>query len=76
MHPSSLQSIVDAEWNIISTNDWTPLTPSIQHKHTPHTHAHTPQSIVDAEWNIIYDKLAKCVDSGAQVRPAGDGVAL
>ncbi|KAI8466230.1 MAG: chaperonin complex component [Monoraphidium minutum] len=25
------------------------------------------QSIVDAEWNIIYDKLAKCVDSGAQV---------
>jgi hypothetical protein len=26
------------------------------------------QSIVDAEWNIIYDKLAKCVDSGAQVR--------
>eukprot|EP00877_Chromochloris_zofingiensis_P005140 jgi/Chrzof1/14627/Cz09g09290.t1 len=25
------------------------------------------QSIVDAEWNIIYDKLAKCVDSGAQI---------
>jgi len=22
---------------------------------------------VDAEWNIIYDKLAKCVASGAQV---------
>jgi hypothetical protein len=32
----------------------------------PHPHP-TPQSIVDAEWNIIYDKLAKCVDSGAQV---------
>ena len=25
------------------------------------------QEIVDAEWNIIYDKLAKCVDSGAKV---------
>lgn len=25
------------------------------------------QSIVDAEWNIIYDKLAKCVESGAKV---------
>ena len=25
------------------------------------------QSIVDAEWNIIYAKLAKCVDSGAQI---------
>lgn len=25
------------------------------------------QSIVDAEWNIIYDKLAKCVASGAQI---------
>ncbi|WIA31541.1 hypothetical protein OEZ86_002432 [Tetradesmus obliquus] len=25
------------------------------------------QSIVDAEWNIIYDKLAKCADSGAQI---------
>jgi len=25
------------------------------------------QSIVDAEWNIIYDKLAKCVESGAQI---------
>lgn len=25
------------------------------------------QSIVDAEWNIIYDKLDKCVQSGAQV---------
>ena len=25
------------------------------------------QSIVDAEWNIIYDKLAKCVDSGANI---------
>ncbi|CAN6887439.1 unnamed protein product, partial [Brassica oleracea] len=25
------------------------------------------QSIVDAEWNIIYDKLDKCVESGAKV---------
>ncbi|GIL44103.1 hypothetical protein Vafri_1645 [Volvox africanus] len=25
------------------------------------------QSIVDAEWNIIYDKLAKCVASGANI---------
>lgn len=25
------------------------------------------QSIVDAEWNIIYDKLAKCAESGAQI---------
>ncbi|PON98400.1 T-complex protein 1, eta subunit [Trema orientale] len=25
------------------------------------------QSIVDAEWNIIYDKLDKCVQSGAKV---------
>lgn len=25
------------------------------------------QSIVDAEWNIIYDKLEKCVASGAQI---------
>lgn len=25
------------------------------------------QSIVDAEWNIIYDKLDKCVKSGAKV---------
>lgn len=25
------------------------------------------QSIVDAEWNIIYDKLAKCVESGAKI---------
>ena len=25
------------------------------------------QSIVDAEWNIIYDKLKKCVDSGANI---------
>ncbi|EXC18516.1 T-complex protein 1 subunit eta [Morus notabilis] len=25
------------------------------------------QSIVDAEWNIIYDKLDKCVQSGAEV---------
>ncbi|KAF8070892.1 CCT7 [Scenedesmus sp. PABB004] len=25
------------------------------------------QSIVDAEWNIIYDKLAKCVASGASI---------
>lgn len=25
------------------------------------------QSIVDAEWNIIYDKLDKCVKSGAQI---------
>lgn len=25
------------------------------------------QSFVDAEWNIIYDKLQKCVDSGANV---------
>ncbi|KAG5064532.1 hypothetical protein JHK85_005715 [Glycine max] len=25
------------------------------------------QSIVDAEWNIIYDKLDKCVSSGAKV---------
>ncbi len=25
------------------------------------------QSIVDAEWNIIYDKLAKCAESGAKI---------
>lgn len=25
------------------------------------------QSIVDAEWNIIYDKLAQCVASGANI---------
>lgn len=25
------------------------------------------QSIVDAEWNIIYEKLAKCVESGANI---------
>ena len=25
------------------------------------------QEIVDAEWNIIYDKLEKCVQSGANV---------
>lgn len=25
------------------------------------------QSIVDAEWNIIYDKLDKCVQTGAKV---------
>ena len=25
------------------------------------------QSIVDAEWNVIYDKLAKCAESGANV---------
>lgn len=25
------------------------------------------QSIVDAEWNIIYEKLAKCVESGASI---------
>lgn len=25
------------------------------------------QSIVDAEWNIIYEKLDKCVQSGAKV---------
>lgn len=25
------------------------------------------QSIVDAEWNIIYDKLDKCVRSGAKI---------
>eukprot|EP00775_Hariotina_reticulata_P013203 gene13203-13334_t len=25
------------------------------------------QSIVDAEWNIIYNKLAKCAESGAQI---------
>lgn len=34
------------------------------------------QSIVDAEWNIIYDKLDKCVQSGAQIilskLPVGD----
>ncbi|CAK4080300.1 unnamed protein product [Aphanomyces euteiches] len=34
------------------------------------------QSIVDAEWNIIYDKLDKCVKSGAQIvlskLPIGD----
>ena len=34
------------------------------------------QAIVDAEWQIIYDKLAKCVESGAQVilskLPIGD----
>jgi len=34
------------------------------------------QSIVDAEWEIIYDKLAKCVASGAQIilskKPIGD----
>jgi T-complex protein 1 subunit eta len=28
------------------------------------------QSIVDAEWNIIYDKLAKCAESGAQASRA------
>ena len=34
------------------------------------------QSIVDAEWTIIYEKLDKCVDSGAKVilsrLPIGD----
>jgi T-complex protein 1 subunit eta len=34
------------------------------------------QSIVDAEWKIIYDKLEKCVESGAQIilsrLPIGD----
>uniref|UniRef100_A0A7S2CM60 T-complex protein 1 subunit eta n=1 Tax=Florenciella parvula TaxID=236787 RepID=A0A7S2CM60_9STRA len=34
------------------------------------------QSIVDAEWQIIYEKLDKCVDSGAQIilskLPIGD----
>merc|ERR1719230_1521709 len=34
------------------------------------------QSIVDAEWQIIYDKLDKCVQSGAQIilskLPIGD----
>jgi len=34
------------------------------------------QSIVDAEWSIIYDKLDKCVQSGAQIilskQPIGD----
>lgn len=34
------------------------------------------QSIVDAEWNIIYEKLAKCVESGANIilskLPIGD----
>lgn len=34
------------------------------------------QSIVDAEWNIIYEKLEKCVASGAQIilskLPVGD----
>lgn len=25
------------------------------------------QSIVDAEWNIIYDKLEKCVQTGAKI---------
>lgn len=25
------------------------------------------QAIVDAEWNIIYDKLAKCAESGAKI---------
>lgn len=34
------------------------------------------QSIVDAEWNIIYEKLDKCVESGAQIilskLPVGD----
>lgn len=34
------------------------------------------QSIVDAEWSIIYDKLQKCVDSGASIvlskLPIGD----
>jgi len=34
------------------------------------------QSIVDAEWEIIYDKLRKCVESGANVilskQPIGD----
>lgn len=34
------------------------------------------QSIVDAEWNIIYEKLDKCVQSGAQIvlskLPIGD----
>ena len=36
----------------------------------------TPQSIVDAEWTIIYEKLDKCVDSGANIvlsrLPIGD----
>ena len=42
----------------------------------PRPPSNPPQSIVDAEWNIIYDKLAKCVDSGAQVRRrrAAEGV--
>ena len=34
------------------------------------------QSIVDAEWQIIYEKLDKCVESGAQIilskLPIGD----
>jgi len=34
------------------------------------------QAIVDAEWNIIYEKLEKCVESGAQIilskLPIGD----
>eukprot|EP01123_Difflugia_compressa_P002642 TRINITY_DN133_c1_g1_i1.p1 TRINITY_DN133_c1_g1~~TRINITY_DN133_c1_g1_i1.p1 ORF type:complete len:549 (+),score=127.57 TRINITY_DN133_c1_g1_i1:96-1742(+) len=40
------------------------------------THPKEYQSFVDAEWNIIYDKLQKCVDTGAQVilsrLPIGD----
>lgn len=31
------------------------------------THPPRAQSIVDAEWNIIYDKLDKCIASGAQI---------
>jgi len=30
------------------------------------------QSIVDAEWIIIYDKLDKCVKSGAKIVLSGD----
>ena len=34
------------------------------------------QSIVDAEWNVIYEKLDKCIDSGANIvlskLPIGD----
>ena len=41
-----------------------------------HRHALCMQSIVDAEWKIIYDKLQKCVESGAQIilsrLPIGD----
>ena len=40
------------------------------------TYPHLLQSIVDAEWKIIYDKLEKCVESGAQIilsrLPIGD----